>query len=176
MSFKLPQQTGVGTSSVGTSQQPAQESTTTTTGTSKGKEVLDAEQHIMTDQPTSSKEQGQGKIPPAQTKAPKIPTLQIPLNEEKGRKRDREETTPVSGLAEQPVAKRQIINPLPEDEIIEETMESPRGERATSPQTSPVVETSTSSHRQYLERKHSVKVSSTRPSSKQASDVKRTFT
>lgn len=38
-----------------------------------------------------------GKIPPIQTKAPEIPALQTLLNEEKGRKRDREESTPVSG-------------------------------------------------------------------------------
>lgn len=37
VSFKLPQKTGVGTSSATTSQQPAQESTTPTAGTSKGK-------------------------------------------------------------------------------------------------------------------------------------------
>ena len=53
--FKLSQQTGVDTSSAGTSQQPAQESTTPVAGTSKGKEVLDTEQHIMTDQPATSK-------------------------------------------------------------------------------------------------------------------------
>lgn len=60
----------------------------------------------MTDQPTSSKQQGQGKITHVQTKAPEVPTLQTHLNEEKGKKRDREETTPVSGLAEQIGEKR----------------------------------------------------------------------
>jgi len=81
-----------------------------------------------------------------------VPALQTPLNEEKGIKRDREETTPVSGLAEQPGAKRKWVDPLPEEEIIEEIIESPRSERETSPQTSPVVETSTNSHRQELEK------------------------
>ena len=76
----------------------------------------------MKDQPASSKEQGQGKIPPVQTKAPEIPALQTPLNEERGRKRDKEEATPVSGPAEQPGEKRQRINPLSEEEIIEETI------------------------------------------------------
>jgi len=74
----------------------------------------------MTDQPTSSKQQGQGQIPLVQTKAPEVPALQTPLNEQKGTKRDREETTPVSGPAEKPGEKRQRINPLPEEEIIEE--------------------------------------------------------
>ena len=70
VSFKLPQHIRAGTSAATTSQQPAQESTTPVVGTSKGKEVLDSEKHIMTNQPASSKQQGQGKIPPAQTKAP----------------------------------------------------------------------------------------------------------
>jgi len=38
-----------------------------------------------------------------------------------------------------------------------------------------VVDTSTSSHRQELERQHSVEVSSTKPQSKQPSDIKWTF-
>ena len=74
VSFKLPQHIGAGTSSATTSQQPAQESTPPA-GASKGKEVLHSEQQEMTDQPTSSKQQSQGKIPPAQTNAPEIPTL-----------------------------------------------------------------------------------------------------
>lgn len=39
VSFKLPQQSGVGTSSAGTSQQPAQRTSASITGTSKDKEV-----------------------------------------------------------------------------------------------------------------------------------------
>ena len=139
VSFKLPQQSGVGTSSAGSSQHPTQKTSISVTGTSKGKEVDTTEHPIMTDQPATSKEQVQGKIPPIQTKEPEIPALQTPLNEEKGRNRDREEATPVSGLVEQPGAKRQRINPLPEEEIIEETLESLRGERETSPQISPVI-------------------------------------
>lgn len=72
------------------------------------------------------------QIPPVQTKVPEIPTLQTPLNEERGRKRDREEATPVSGPTEQLRGKSQRINPLPEEEIIEETIESLRGKRETS--------------------------------------------
>lgn len=62
VSSKLPQQSGVGTSSVGTSQQPAQKISTTVTGTSKGKEVDVIEHPIMTDQPAMSKDQSQGKF------------------------------------------------------------------------------------------------------------------
>lgn len=50
VSFNLPQQTGVGTSSSGTSQQPVQETSTLVLGSSKGKEVVGTEQQAMTDQ------------------------------------------------------------------------------------------------------------------------------
>lgn len=75
--------------------------------------MVDTEQPEMADQ--------QEQIPPVQTKAAKIPAFRTPLNEEKGKKRDREEGTPISGLAEQPGAKRQRLSPLLEDEFIEET-------------------------------------------------------
>ena len=92
VSLKPPRQTGVGTSSARTSRQPVQETSALGTGSSKGKEVAGTKQQEMTDQ--------QDQIPPVQTKAAKIPALQTPLNEEKGKKRDREEATPISGPAE----------------------------------------------------------------------------
>jgi len=61
----------------------------------------------------------QEKMAPVQTKATKIPALQTPLNEERCKKRDREDTTPISGPAEQPWAKRQRLDPLSEEEIFE---------------------------------------------------------
>jgi len=115
--FKLPQHIGAGTSSATTSQQPAQESTPPI-GTSKGKEVLHVEQQEMTDRLATSKEQGQGQVPPAQTKAPKIPIRQTPLNEDRGKERDRQEDTPISGPEEQPGEKRQRVNPHSEEEFI----------------------------------------------------------
>jgi len=110
----------------------------------KGKEVVDIEQPEMADQ--------QGQIPPVQTKATEITALQNPLNKEKGKKRDREEGTPISGPAEQPGTKRQRLIPLLEDEFIEETTCSLQGEKIVSQETSSVVETSAISHRQELER------------------------
>jgi len=97
--------------------------------------VIDTEQETMIEQPTTSKEQGQGQAPPLQTKAPQIPALQTPLNEERSKKRDREETTPRSGSKEPPQAKRQRIDPQIEEEISEEVIESPRIEREISQQT-----------------------------------------
>lgn len=98
----------------------------------------------MTDQPTISKEQCQVQIPLAQTKAAEISALQTPLNEERHKKRDRKTTTPINGPIEEPGAKRQRLNPLSEEEIIEETVDIQREERANQ-QTFTVGGTSTSS-------------------------------
>lgn len=54
----------------------------------------------MTDQPNTSKEQGQRQGLSTQKKVPEIPVLQTPLKEKRGNKRDREERTPVSGPVE----------------------------------------------------------------------------
>jgi len=171
----LPQHIGSGTSSTTTSQRLAQENTTPAAVKCKGKEVLHTEQQEMTYQPTSSNQQGQGKIPPTQTNAPEMPTLHTPLNEEKGKKRDREEATPISGPTEKPKAKRQRVDPLPKEEVIEEIIESPGSERENNPLTSQVIETSTSSHGKQLGKQHSVEISSASPQSKQSYDIKRTF-
>ena len=172
VSFKLPQHTGGDTSFARTSQQPTQKAST---GSAKGKEVIGSEQDIMTDQPATSKEQGQGQVPPTQTKAPETPALQTPLNEERGKKRDRQEDTLIGGSEEQPGEKRQILNPLSEEQFIKETTDSLREERVISQDTSPITETSASSHRQEIGRQHSVEFSSARPQSRQGSDIKKTF-
>ena len=101
----------------------------------------------MTDQPATSKEQGQGQVPPAQKKALEIPILQTPLNEERGKKRDRQEDTPINGPEEQPGEKRQRLNPLSEEEFIQESTDSLKEERVVCQDASPVIETSASSHR-----------------------------
>jgi len=63
VTFKLPRQVGEGTSTAAVSQ-ATKERTTPTVGTTKGKEVIDTEQEIMAEKPTTSKEQGQGQAPP----------------------------------------------------------------------------------------------------------------
>ena len=97
---------------------------------------------------------------------PEIHVLQTPLKEERGNKRDREESTPVSGLVEQPGEKRQRLNPYSEEELLEETTSIPRGEGRTEHQTPPNLETSASSYQQELERHHNVEITSTRPQNK----------
>ena len=59
----------------------------------------------MTELPETSKEQGQVQIAPTQTNVVKISILQNPLNVEKGKKRDAEAATPISGSSEQPDVK-----------------------------------------------------------------------
>ena len=78
---------------------------------------MDVEQETVIEQPTTSKEQSQGQAPPLQTEVLQVTALQTPLNEERGKKRDREETTPPSGSIQQPEAKRQRVDPQVEEEI-----------------------------------------------------------
>lgn len=158
VSFKLPQHIGGDTSFAETSQWPSQKASAAST---KGKQVIDSEQETMEDQPDTSKEQGQGKVPPAQTKAPEVPILQTPQNEEKSKKRDREEGTPTSGSAEPPGEKRQRLNPYSEEEFLGETTGSMRGEGRTGQQSPLMMDTLASSYQQELEGQHNVEVSST---------------
>lgn len=103
VTFKLPQKIGEGTSAAAAtplSQAPS----SSTTGTTKGKEPMDTEQ-MTTELPTTSMGQSQEQAPPQQTEAPQIPVLQTPAHEERGRKHDREDSTPASGSTQQPESK-----------------------------------------------------------------------
>jgi len=104
-----------------------------------------------------------------QTEIPQIRILQTPLNEERSKKRDREETTPISGSIEPPQAKRQRIDPQVEEAISEEVMDSPRREREVSQRTP------TSSFHQEQERQHGMEVSSSGQQSKQPPSIKGMF-
>ena len=70
---------------------------------------------------------------------------------------------------QQPQAKRQRIDPQVEEEICEEIIQIPTKEREISQQTS------TSSHRQEIERQHGTKVSSSGQQGAQPSGIKGTF-
>ena len=164
----MPHQIREGSSTAAASQ-ATQEPSTSATGTTKGKEVMDAEQEIVTEQPTTSVEQTQGQAPPQQKEALQVPALQTPANEERGRKRDREDSTPASGSTQQREAKRQRIDPQLEEEIVEEILESPRREREASQQTP------TSSFQQEQERQHGMEVSSSTQQSKRPPGTKATF-
>jgi len=114
-------------------------------------------------------EQSQEQAPPQQTEALQVPALQTPANEERGRKRDREDSTPASGSKQQPKAKRQRVDPPVKEEISEEVLESPRRDRETSQQTP------TSSFQQEQERQHGMEVSSSTQQSKRPPGIKATF-
>jgi len=75
------------------------------------------------------------------------PVLQTPLNEERNKKRDRETNTPANEPSGHPGKKRQRLNPLSEEEFVEEITDSQREERLESQKTFPAGGTSTSSQR-----------------------------
>ena len=104
-----------------------------------------------------------------QTEVPQIPILQTPLNEERSKKRDQEETTLMTGSTEPPQAKRQRIDPQVKEATNEEIMDSLRREREVSQQTP------TSSFQQEQERQHGMEVSSLRQQSKQPPSIKGMF-
>ena len=81
-----------------------------------------------------------------------MPPLQTPVNEERGKKRDREEFTPASGSTQQPGGKRQRVDPPFEEEASEGIIESPRGEASQH--------TPTSSFQQEKDKQHAMEVSS----------------
>ena len=99
----------------------------------------------MSEQPETSKEQAQIQTSPTQINVVETPILKTPLNEEKSKKRDTETTTPISGPSEQPGIKRKILNPLSEEEFVEETIYSQRREGLDNQQTFTISGTSTNS-------------------------------
>ena len=111
VSFEMPHHIGGDTSFAGTSQQPLQKANK---ASNKGKEVIGREQKRIADQPDTLREKSQGQGPSTQTKVPGIPVLQTPLNEERGKKRDRQEDTPIGGSVQQRGEKRQRLNPYSE--------------------------------------------------------------
>ena len=67
----------------------------------------------------SKDEQSQGQDPSTQEKVTKVSVLQTPLNEERAKKRDRQEETPVGTSIDQQGEKRQRLNPYSEEEFPE---------------------------------------------------------
>ena len=129
---------------------------------------MDTEQ-VITELPATSMEQSQEQAPPQQTEAPQVLALQTPANEERGRKRDREDSTPASGSTQQPEAKRQRVDSPFEEEVNEEVLGNPRRDREGSQQTP------TSSFQQEQDRQHGMEVSSSTQQSKRPANIKATF-
>jgi len=96
-----------------------------------------------------------------------MPILQTPAHEDRGRKHDREDSTPASGSTQQPESKRKNVDSPFEEEISEEIPESPRRDREGSQPTP------TSSFQQDLDRQQAMEVSSS--TSKKPASVKASF-
>ena len=105
----------------------------------------------MVEQPTSIDQQTQGQAPPMQEIIVEIPVLQTPANEERIKKRDRQEETPLTTSTDQPGEKRQRLNPFSEEEM---------PERPTKGMVPPSIVTLASSFRQEQERQQGAEVSS----------------
>ena len=96
----------------------------------------------MAEAPGPTDEQMQEKEPPVQNVTVETSVLQTPINEERGKKRDREEQTPLSTTTSQQGEKRQRLNPFSEEEM-------PFGQTQMGP---PSTEVSTSSLQQEQQR------------------------
>ena len=166
--FKEPHEVGEGTSTAAST--PAtQGPSTSTTAREKGKGIMGAEEEIITEEPASSIGQQQEHIPPQQTEAPAVPALQTLAHEERGKKRDREESTPTTGSTQQPEAKRHKVDSPVIEEISEEVQGSPRKDKEGSQQTA------TGSFQQEQEGQHGMEVSSLVQQSKKPSSTKASF-
>lgn len=93
--------------------------------------------------------------------------LQTPLNEEIIQKRSRNQASPSTTPLDQVYVKRQILNPLSEQEY--------EGRRSDRVQTTLAEETPSTSQTQALSRKQNVEVSSLRIALEQSQDLKKNY-
>lgn len=166
----------VGPSSAGIIQQELQENIAVS---SKGKEKeVDTqvkETFTMTEQPQTSKGQDQVHVSSIQTNPVEMSIFQTPLNMEKGKKREAEAATPLTGYSQQPHIKRQKLNTPLEVESIDEILDSQGLEQLGSQQTETVSEASTTSQRKELQKQQSVEISSFKTPVKDTGEIKKTF-
>ena len=71
----------------------------------------------MAEAPGPTDEPMQEKEPPVQNVTVETSVLQTPINEDRSKKRDREEQTPLSTATSQQGEKRQRLNPFSEEEM-----------------------------------------------------------
>lgn len=106
VNFRLPYQLGEGPSTAASSQ-ISQGASTSATGIAKGKEPMETERETITKKPVTSMEVAQMQAPPHQEEAAQVLVLQTLTHEERGNKRNREDSTHFSGSTQQPESKRQ---------------------------------------------------------------------
>ena len=158
----------------------------------KGKGIMGTEEEVTKEksapeaeqQTGQQQEQQQGKNVPPQTQLPAAPTLQIPppqtepvtapilqtpAHEERGTKRDREESTPFSGSSHQPEVKRQRADSPEVEDITEDVLDSARKDREGSQHTG------TSSFQQEQTLQLGLEVSSSSQQTKKPKSTKASF-
>jgi len=120
----------------------------------------------MAEAPGPTDQQTQEKEPQTQQTTVETSVLQTPINEERGRKRDRQEDTPLTTSASQQGEKRQRLNPFSEEEM-------PVGpSMGMGP---PSTEASASSFQQELERPLGGEISSSGQQRRAESGIKKQF-
>ena len=117
--------------------------------------------------PATTEQQTQEQSHPVKEVTVETTVLQTPANEERIRKRDRQEETPLSASTDQPGEKRQRLNPFSEEEM---------PIRPTVDMGPPSTEASASSFQQEQERQHGGEVSSSGRQTKSESSIKKQFT
>ena len=167
-----PRHLGESASSSTVHQQPAQ-AAGQVAAIAKGKEIQQEEQlpnleqqEEMAEQPTSTDQQTQGQAPPMQEAIVEITVLQTPANEERMKKRDRQEETPLTASTDQPGEKRQRLNPFSEEEM---------PKRPIGGMIPPSMEASASSFQQEQERQQGAEVSSSGQQTRPESNIKKQF-
>ena len=109
------------------------------------------------------------QTPPPQTEPLTAPVLQTPAHEERGIKREREESTPLSGSSHQPEAKRQRADSPGVEDITEDVLNSTAKDRESSQHTG------TSSFQQEQTLQVSLEVASQSQQSKKPKSTKASF-
>jgi len=71
----------------------------------------------MAEAPAPIEQQTQENVPPRQETTVETSVLQTPIDEERSRKRDRKEETPLTTSTSQQGEKRQRLNPFSEEEM-----------------------------------------------------------
>lgn len=187
--FRPPYSIGEGTSATKTAPQAP---STSAPVLDKGKGIMGTEEEVTKEKPApeaeqqkgQQQEQQQGKNVPPQTQLPAAPTLQIPppqkepvtapilqtpAHEERGTKRDREESTPLSGSSHQPEAKRQRADSTEVEDITDDVLESERKDKEGSQHTG------TSSFQQEQTLQLGLEVSSSSQLTKKPKNTKASF-
>ena len=108
------------------------------------------------------------QTPPPQTQQSSAPVLQTPAHEERGVKRQREDSTPLSGPSGQPEAKRQRADSPEVEDITDDVLDIEKDKESS-------LQTGTSSFQQEQNLQVSLEVASQSQQSKKPKSTKASF-